>query len=156
MRLSKINEADRQAACEMVGGPEGCPGTRQLLDRLGDKWSVLVILHLEGRTQRFGDLKRLVDGISQRMLTLTLRGLERDGLVQRSVYAAVPPRVEYRLTPLGRTLLVPLNELSQWASRHRSEIARAREEFDARARDPLADELGADDSRDRGSPRTPR
>jgi DNA-binding HxlR family transcriptional regulator len=75
---------------------------------------------------------------------LTLRGLERDGLVQRLVYAAVPPRVEYRLTPLGHTLLVPLSELSRWASHHRSEIARAREEFDARAPDLPANGSGAD------------
>lgn len=144
MSSSKVIEADRQEACKVVGGLEGCPATRQLLTRVGDKWSVMVIVLLGCGTKRFGELKRLTDGISQRMLTLTLRGLERDGLVQRSVYAAVPPRVEYLLTPLGRTLLEPLSLLAQWATRHKADIERARDEFNARERAESADVRDAD------------
>ena len=83
---------------------EGCE-VRQILDRIADKWSLLVISLLEERTMRFNELRREIDGISQRMLTVTLRQLERDGLVCRTVYAEVPPRVEYCLSPLGHTLL---------------------------------------------------
>jgi DNA-binding HxlR family transcriptional regulator len=111
---------------------EECLFARQVLDRVGDKWSVLTIILLGSGPKRFSELRRSVDGISQRMLTLTLRGLERDGLVKRSVFPTVPPRVEYSLTPLGRTLLVPLAELATWAFRNGGEISRARAEFDRR------------------------
>jgi DNA-binding HxlR family transcriptional regulator len=112
---------------------EDCP-VREVLDRVGDKWSVLVIVLLGERTHRFSELRRAIDGISQRMLTLTLRGLERDGLVKRTVHATVPPRVDYELTELGRTLLVPLGELSAWANAHRADIQAAREEHDRQVR----------------------
>lgn len=105
---------------------EDCP-TREVLDRVGDKWSVLVIVLLGQRTHRFNELHRAVEGISQRMLTLTVRALERDGLVSRTVYATVPPRVDYQLTELGRTLLVPLDALHAWAVTHRGDIQAARE-----------------------------
>ena len=112
---------------------EDCVAVREVLDRVGDKWSVLVIVLLGGGTKRFGELKRMIEGISQRMLTLTLRdALERDGLVKRTVYATVPPRVEYALTALARTLLEPLTELATWAQRHRQEIQDARNGFDER------------------------
>jgi DNA-binding HxlR family transcriptional regulator len=111
---------------------EECLLARQVLDRVGDKWSVLTIVLLGSGTKRFSELRRSVDGISQRMLTLSLRGLERDGLVRRSVFPTVPPRVEYSLTPLGRTLLAPLNELATWAFRNGGEIQRARADFDRR------------------------
>jgi len=109
-----------------------CPFVRDVLTRVGDKWSVLVIVLLGDGTKRFSELKRTVDGISQRMLTLTLRGLERDGLVVRTVFPTVPPRVEYALTPLGKTLLRTVTELANWASDNSQEIERARAEFDRR------------------------
>jgi DNA-binding HxlR family transcriptional regulator len=107
-----------------------CP-LREVLDRIGDKWSVLVIDALGKGTHRFSDLQRGIDGgISQRMLTRTLRSLERDGLVTRTVHAEVPPRVEYDLTPLGRTLLGPVNMLANWASEHRPVIRANRRNYD--------------------------
>jgi DNA-binding HxlR family transcriptional regulator len=103
---------------------------RDLLDRLGDKWSLLVVELLGDGTQRFSKLRRDIDEISQRMLTLTLRRLERDGLVRRTVHAAVPPRVDYDLTPLGETLLDAIAPLVAWAREHRNVIAVARAEYD--------------------------
>jgi DNA-binding HxlR family transcriptional regulator len=106
---------------------------RQILDRIGDKWSLLTIALLEGRTLRFSQLQREIDGISQRMLTVTLRQLERDGLVSRTVYPVVPPRVEYELTPLGATLHSTIQALVAWTEEHQNQIAAARTEYDARA-----------------------
>jgi DNA-binding HxlR family transcriptional regulator len=108
---------------------DDCP-IREVLDRVGDKWSVLVVVLLGQRTHRFSELHRAIDGISQRMLTLTLRALVRDGLVARTVYASVPPRVDYELTDLGRTLLIPLAALQEWADAHRDDIRAARERHD--------------------------
>jgi DNA-binding HxlR family transcriptional regulator len=108
---------------------EDCPA-REILDRVGDKWSVLVIVLLGQRTHRFNELHRAIEGISQRMLTLTLRTLQRDGLVSRTVHATVPARVDYELTELGRTLLVPLGALYDWANSHRDDIQKARERHD--------------------------
>lgn len=107
-------------------------GVREVLDRVGDKWSLAVINELGPGPRRFTELKRAFDGISQRMLTLTLRGLERDGLVTRTVHPVVPPRVDYELTPLGRTLLETGWGLMNWALRHRDEMDRARRLYDAR------------------------
>jgi DNA-binding HxlR family transcriptional regulator len=104
---------------------------RQILDRIADKWSLLAIALLEGRTLRFTELQREIDGISQRMLTVTLRQLERDGLVRRTVYPVVPPRVEYELTPLGRTLHATIQALVVWTEEHQDEIAAARAAYDA-------------------------
>lgn len=101
------------------------------MDRIADKWSLLVIALLEEETLRFGELLREIDGISKRMLTVTLRNLERDGLIWRRVYPEVPPRVEYRLSPLGCTLLSTIQSLVHWTEEHQAQIARAREEFDA-------------------------
>lgn len=109
-----------------------CPFVREVLTRVGDKWSVLVIVLLGDGTKRFSELRRTIGGISQRMLTLTLRGLERDGLVVREVFPTVPPKVEYTLTPLGETLLKTLRDLADWAAENRGEIERAREIFDSR------------------------
>ncbi|MEU0528708.1 winged helix-turn-helix transcriptional regulator [Streptomyces niveus] len=106
---------------------------RQILDRIGDKWSLLVIALLDVSTMRFTELRREIDGISQRMLTVTLRQLERDGLVKRTVHPVVPPRVEYRLTPMGRTLHTTINALVIWTEEHQNQIAAAREEYDRRA-----------------------
>jgi DNA-binding HxlR family transcriptional regulator len=106
---------------------------RDLLDRLADKWSLLVVELLGHGTHRFTELRREIDGISQRMLTLTLRQLERDGLVRRTVFPVVPPRVDYCLTPLGDSLLVAVQPLVGWTRAHRDEIAMARDVFDAAA-----------------------
>ncbi|MFI6514587.1 winged helix-turn-helix transcriptional regulator [Spirillospora sp. NPDC050679] len=111
---------------------EGCE-VRQILDRVADKWSLLVIALLEERSLRFTELKRLIDGISQRMLTRTLRHLERDGLVERTVHPVVPPRVDYALTPLGASLHATIKALVTWTEDHQMEIAAARAEYDLRA-----------------------
>lgn len=111
---------------------DACPAVREILSRIGDKWSVLVIGLLSDGPKRFSELRRTIEGISQRMLTLTLRGLERDGLVSRSVYPTVPPRVDYELTRLGRTLLDPVLALATWAATHRAEIQASRDRQDAR------------------------
>lgn len=111
-----------------------CAGTREILNLVGDKWSVLVVVVIGDETKRFSELKRTIDGISQRMLTLTLRGLERDGLVKRTVFPTVPPRVDYALTALGQTLLEPVTVLATWAQRHRADVQRARDAFERAAK----------------------
>jgi DNA-binding HxlR family transcriptional regulator len=111
---------------------ENCQAVSEVLQRVGDKWTVLVVKILGRGPMRFNELKRTIDGISQRMLTLTLRALERDGLVTRTVYPSVPPRVEYELTALGRSLIAPVSALAGWAIEHRSAIHGARTRFDAR------------------------
>jgi len=104
---------------------------REVLNRVGDKWSVLVVGLLGDGPKRFGELRRSIEGISQRMLTLTVRGLERDGLITRTVEPSIPPKVEYALTKLGRTLLVPVDALAQWAMDHRVMIHEAQQKYDA-------------------------
>jgi DNA-binding HxlR family transcriptional regulator len=101
--------------------------SRQVLALIADRWSMLVIYALSRRVRRHGELKRMIGGISQKMLTQTLRSLERDGLVTRRVYDLVPPRVEYALTPLGRTLLGPLTAICRWAQNHLPQVRAARE-----------------------------
>ena len=113
---------------------ESCPAVRDVLHRVGDKWSVLVVSLLGDGAMRFSELKRSIEGVSQRMLTLTLRGLERDGLVERTVFAEVPPRVEYELTRLGKTLLEPIQGLAEWAENHRTSIQDARAKFDSQGK----------------------
>jgi DNA-binding HxlR family transcriptional regulator len=108
-----------------------CP-TRQVVGRIGDRWTLLVLYALGQGTRRFSQLRADVDGISQKMLTQTLRALERDGLVDRRVYPVVPPKVEYSLTALGTSLTLEIAALRTWAYSHMDEIAAAREEFDAR------------------------
>jgi DNA-binding HxlR family transcriptional regulator len=122
-----------------------------VLNRVGDKWSVQIVGRLGEGRQRFSDLRRSIEGISQRMLTLTLRGLERDGLVARTVYPTIPPRVEYELTELGLTLLVPIQGLAEWADSNRTRIQSARDRFDRAAR---ASSRRTEASRDRGDPST--
>jgi DNA-binding HxlR family transcriptional regulator len=121
--------------------PGDCRAIGDILARVGDKWSILVVSRLGEGALRFNELRRSIGGISQRMLTLTLRGLERDGLVTRTVFATIPPRVDYALTPLGRDLLDPVATLGAWAIRNQAKIARAREQFDgncaARGKPPL-------------------
>jgi DNA-binding HxlR family transcriptional regulator len=111
---------------------EGCIAAREVLNRVGDKWSVLIVAMLGNGPRRFTELKRNIEGISQRMLTLTLRGLERDGLVSRTVFPTIPPRVDYALTPLGGTLLEPVKALGMWANDNRLSIQEARTKFDAK------------------------
>jgi DNA-binding HxlR family transcriptional regulator len=113
--------------------PEDCRAVSDVLAHVGDKWTVLVVTTLGGGARRFNELRRALGSISQRMLTLTLRALERDGLVTRTVFPTVPPRVEYELTRLGRSLLEPVSELGLWARKHRTAIQDARQRFDARA-----------------------
>ena len=109
---------------------EDCRAVGAVLQRIGDKWSVLVVSRLGERTMRFGELKREIGGISQRMLTLTLRGLERDGLITRKQFPTIPPRVDYELTPLGKSLLVPVSALGNWALKNQNKIADAQLRFD--------------------------
>jgi len=104
--------------------------TRRILDRIGDRWTVLVIGVLGDGDARFSELRRRVDGVSQKMLTQTLRGLERDGLVRRTVYPEVPVRVVYALTDAGRTLLEPLHALQQWSIEHLSDVSAAQNAYD--------------------------
>ena len=111
----------------------GCP-SRDLLDRIGDKWTVLVLGELAKHGACcFTELRKRLSGVSEKMLTQTLRALERDGLVRRTVYPVVPVRVEYALTPLGETLREPLKALTEWSTRHIAEVLAAREEYDAHA-----------------------
>ncbi len=108
---------------------EHCRAIAETLDRIGDKWTVLAVGVLEQGPLRYNEVRRSISGISQRMLTLTLKNLERDGLVTRTMYATIPPRVDYELTELGRNLLVPLRSLREWAVRHRPAMLAARKRF---------------------------
>jgi DNA-binding HxlR family transcriptional regulator len=110
-----------------------CRAVSAVLARVGDKWSVLIIMLLGEGPRRFNEIKRMVGGISQRMLTLTLRGLERDGLVTRTVFPTIPPRVDYELTDLGRSLCHPVMALGLWAREHQPDIAAAQARFDQRS-----------------------
>jgi DNA-binding HxlR family transcriptional regulator len=110
-------------------GPTECRASLETLARIGDKWTVMVVGALARGPIRYNQVRRVVEGISQRMLTLTLKGLEQDGLVSRTVYPTVPPRVEYELTDLGRTLIVPLQAVHAWTLEYRPAILAAREKF---------------------------
>ena len=109
---------------------EACRALAQILDRIGDKWTVMVVGALAEGPMRFNQIMRLIGGVSHRMLTLTLRGLERDGLVKRTIYPTIPPRVDYELSDLGRSLIGPLRVLSEWALSNRVSIEIARDSFD--------------------------
>ena len=110
---------------------EECQAISQTLARIGDKWTVLVVELLAGRPMRFNEIRHTIGNISQRMLTLTLRELERDGLVTRTVFPTIPPRVEYQLTKLGRTLREPLIAVAEWVRKHQHAMLEARKLFDA-------------------------
>ena len=118
--------------------PTDCRTVTEILSRVGDKWSVQVVVQMGEGPKRFNELRRAVTGISQRMLTLTLRGLERDGLVTRTVYPTIPPRVDYQLTGLGCSLLKTVRGLGDWAIQNRDEILAARRRFDAGDSDELS------------------
>lgn len=123
--------AETFMALEAAGDfPQDCP-VRDVLDRVGDKWSTLLVAALAVAPRRFSALNRAIPDISKRMLTQTLRDLERDGLIEREVFPTRPPGVEYRLTPLGRSMADPLGELIGWADRHHAQIHKARQRFDA-------------------------
>jgi DNA-binding HxlR family transcriptional regulator len=132
-RASQEAESDLAAVFRRwAAGSTGngiCP-IRDVLDQIGDKWTTLMLIALSAGPRRFGQLRRAIPDVSQRMLTQTLRDLQRDGLVAREVFATVPPTVEYSLTPLGRSLLVPLKTLTGWAARHAGAIQTARSAFD--------------------------
>jgi DNA-binding HxlR family transcriptional regulator len=119
-----------------------CP-SRQVLELIADEWTPLVIYALEEGTMRFGQLLKRIDGISKKMLTQTLRAMERNGLVQRVVYPVVPPVVEYSLTPLGQTLMEPVQALKVWAYEHLQEVAQARKEYEQRDQKPLQEEVAS-------------
>ena len=112
-----------QAECQRVG---------EVLSRIGDKWTVMIVAQLGDGPLRFNELHRTIKGVSQRMLTLTLKNLERDGLVSRTVTPSIPPRVDYALTDLGRSMLIPVNALGQWAAAHIPAMDAARERYDGR------------------------
>lgn len=115
---------------ETGGLLEMCRPVRQILARVGDKWSVLIVMALRDGPRRFNEIKRAIGTISQRMLTLTLKGMERDGLVRRTVVPTKPPRVDYELTDLGHSLRHPVEQLGHWAIAHEARIAKAQETFD--------------------------
>ena len=119
------------AAAAPAGDPyqQGCP-TRRILDRIGDRWTVLVVGALGDGTARFSELKRRIEGISQKMLTQTLREMERDGLVVRTMHAQVPVRVDYRLTDAGLSLRAPLKALEEWSIEHLGAVLTAQESYD--------------------------
>ena len=134
-RASRVLE-NRLRAGDHEATHETCKPVNELLSRIGDKWSVLVVMLLGNGPKRFNEMRRLIGGISQRMLTLTLRGLERDGFVSRTVFPTIPPRVEYDLTDLGRSLREPISHLGEWAFAHRPAVDAARIAYDTRAVQP--------------------
>jgi DNA-binding HxlR family transcriptional regulator len=126
----KVEVSDLPKSGFVEHHPDECRAVGQILDRIGDKWTVMVVGALSNGPLRFNAIMREIGGVSHRMLTLTLRGLERDGLVTRTAYATIPPKVEYELTELGRSLIEPLRVLATWAVKHRPEMERARAKFE--------------------------
>lgn len=129
---------ETKAACPSSLYDTGCPG-RVVLDRIGDRWTVLIVGVLEGNTRRFSEIRDAVEGITAKVLTQTLRALERDGYVTRKVYAEVPPRVEYSLTDLGRSLIPPITALATWAAEHGEQILELRAAHDEAAAEQTTD-----------------
>jgi DNA-binding HxlR family transcriptional regulator len=128
---TETTDTSATEAIASIGLLDACQAARTVLSRVGDKWSVLIVMALRSGPRRFNDIKRAVGAISQRMLTLTLRSMERDGLVTRKVFPTTPPRVEYELTRLGHSLLGPVDALGQWAVANEAEITRAQVRYDA-------------------------
>jgi DNA-binding HxlR family transcriptional regulator len=125
---------------------EDCRKVRQILARIGEKWSMLVVMLLRDGPRRFNDIKRNTDGISQQMLTRTVRGLERDGIVTRTIFPTSPPQVEYELTELGRSMSEPVLTFGRWVQEHLAEIDAARNRFDQRAKAGLRTAANEDQS----------
>jgi DNA-binding HxlR family transcriptional regulator len=119
-----------EAAAPDEGDHAKCRTLAQVLDRIGDKWTIMVVGALSDGPMRFNAIMRKISGVSHRMLTLTLRGLERDGLVRRTAFPTIPPKVEYELTALGHSLTEPLATLLQWGERHSAEIEKARSTYE--------------------------
>ena len=134
--MSDASTAPAPSRSAPFSGPDGCRA-REVLDLVANKWSLGVVDTLGAGPKRFGELKRSIAGISQRMLTVTLRGLERDGILTRTVYVVMPPNVTYELTTMGRTLLDATRPLIQWSLANISAIDAARAEFEGRAAQPL-------------------
>lgn len=130
--LPKVTTSAKASGETLIHTPDTCRPVTELLNRIGDKWSLGVVRHLSVRKMRFNELRHALDGISQKMLTTTLRGLERDGFVTRTVFPTIPPKVEYELTPLGRELSKPVQALGEWAQTNRPRVEAARLEFDSR------------------------
>ncbi len=128
----KLVTALAEAPVAEVHLASNCSRVSEVISRIGDKWSVLIVMQLRTGPRRFNELKKLIGGISQRMLTLTLRGLERDGLITRTVTPTIPPRVDYDLTALGRSMQAPVEALGSWAMSHLDAIEKARRDFDRR------------------------
>jgi DNA-binding HxlR family transcriptional regulator len=126
--------ATHRSVRKIAASNDNCQAVAETLDRIGDKWTVLVVGTLQQGPLRYNEIRRAIEGISQRMLTLTLKGLERDGLVTRTMYPTIPPRVDYELTELGRNLMVPLRSLYDWAVKHRAAMLAARTKFAERER----------------------
>ena len=137
--------------------PGECQAVSSILSRIGDKWSVLIVMMLADGPKRFNQLRRMIGGVSQRMLTLTLRGLERDGLVSRTIHPMIPPRVDYELTPMGRTLLRTIEQLIDWADSHVAAIHVAQASYDAKHRpedaSPVDPEISACEEAERAARR---
>ncbi len=127
---TQVTDEVTGSACGAAHTEDPACTVRQVLDRVGGKWSIGILVAASAGPVRFTELERSIEGISRRMLTLTLRNLERDGLLERTVYPTVPPRVEYAATPMARELYDSLTALTTWAERHRDEIATARAEYD--------------------------
>ena len=125
-----VSDRDTGVTLEVHDAPQ-CTAVNDILARVGDKWSVRVVMALTEESRRFNELRREIPGISQRMLTRTLRGLEREGFVPRPVFPTIPPRVDYELTDLGRELLVPVQALGDWALKNIDRVNASRERFDA-------------------------
>lgn len=131
----KLNNDEHYSIPLPEQGSEDCQTVSSVIARIGDKWSLQIIVLLGSGTKRFNEIKRTVNGVSQRMLTLTLRGLERDGLVNRTIFPTVPPRVDYELTELGKSLWLVIEPLGEWAISHVNEIKLARKQFDSHIAD---------------------
>ncbi|HEY8603444.1 helix-turn-helix domain-containing protein [Tsuneonella suprasediminis] len=129
--FSSVSSPDVTAPAARQADHTACRAVNDVLSRVGDKWSMRVVMNLDGGSLRFNELRRAIDGISQRMLTRTLRGLERDGLVNRTVTPSIPPRVDYALTALGQSLREPVQALGDWAMANRAAVEDARTTFDA-------------------------
>lgn len=131
--MKKTNKSSDMEAVKLMCKSEESKAARELLSKVGDKWSILVVVMLSTAPKnraRFSELQKMIEGISQRMLTTTLRNLERDGFLTRQLFPEVPPRVEYELTELGTSLLVPMRQLLEWIELHWPDIKKARDKYD--------------------------
>jgi DNA-binding HxlR family transcriptional regulator len=136
-KLRNLKAPIGKRAAKTTETPDSCRAVTDILSRVGDKWTVNVVRHLGVRIMRFSELRKALDGVSQKMLTTTLRQLERDGFVTRTIYPTIPPKVEYALTELGRDLLIPVSALGLWAHENRGRVEAARTAFDGKSEGSL-------------------